>query len=117
MAKASRSCSVAYENMDYYDEYIYRMDTQEIKNLHQLEDYRVFNSKGGIERTLTQNYEQLEKNLTSNKVEQTWAEEEDVTLTLKRLVIVKQYAPETFRRIRLLNNVRDEHLWESLDPS
>ena len=44
-------------------------------------------------------------------------EVEEGTLNLKRRVIVKQYAPQTFKKIRSLNNIKDEHLLESLDPS
>jgi len=72
--------------------------------LNQLEDYRVYNSKGGIERTLTQNYAQIDRKMTITDYE--FDDEEDTgVLNLKRRVIVKQYAPETFKRIRSLNNI------------
>ena len=41
----------------------------------------------------------------------------DHTLNLKRTVIIRQYAPKVFRKIRLLNNIKDQDLIESLDPS
>jgi 1-phosphatidylinositol-4-phosphate 5-kinase len=39
------------------------------------------------------------------------------TLTLNRNVIVKQYAPKTFEKIRELSGVTKELLMDSLDPS
>ena len=39
------------------------------------------------------------------------------TLNLKRVVNVKQYAPETFKKIRELHNITDEDLMKSLDPA
>jgi hypothetical protein len=41
----------------------------------------------------------------------------DGTLNLKRKVIVKQYAPNTFREIRKLQNIKDEDMLKSLDPA
>lgn len=38
-------------------------------------------------------------------------------LNLNRLVIVKQFAPKVFHEIRKLNNVTDEDVIKSLDPS
>lgn len=39
------------------------------------------------------------------------------TLELKRSVIIKQYAPETFESIRKFHNISIETLTESLEPS
>ena len=39
------------------------------------------------------------------------------TLELKRTVLVKQYAPETFRFIRSTHNINDDDFFASLDPS
>ncbi len=38
-------------------------------------------------------------------------------MNLNRKVIVKSYAPKTFRRIRQMCKIEDEHVLESLEPS
>lgn len=39
LEKSQREESVAYSHMDYYDECLYKMKNQEIKNLDQLDDF------------------------------------------------------------------------------
>jgi len=39
------------------------------------------------------------------------------TLNLNRAVTIKQFAPNVFREIRRLNNISDEDLMNSLEPS
>ena len=38
-------------------------------------------------------------------------------LNLDRKVVIRMYAPETFKAIRALHNITDQHLIESLEPS
>ena len=80
-------------NQDFYDEFIYRMDKNEIRNLDQLNDYKVLTGKSSSIRRAT----------TKKTIEET----SKGVLLLDRKVIVKQYAPKTFKKIRDLSNVTD----------
>lgn len=89
-------------NLDYYDEFIYRMEKNEIKNLDQLNDFKVLSGKS--------------RSIRRSKTSQSDLDSAN-TLLLNRKVIVKQYAPKTFEKIRELSKVTTEDLINSLDPS
>ena len=89
-AQSINRASIGYQKIDNYDEKIFRMNNQILKNLDQLENSDV---------------------LLTEK------ENDDGILNLNRHVIVKQYAPKTFQSIRKLSGITDEAMIESLDPS
>ena len=88
--------------MDYYDEWIFKMANQELKNLNQLENSDVLlqRRRKSVSKYVG-NFSVNSLTAFNSSVETTIDDEEDNrmdgTLNLKRKVIVKQYAPNTFR--------------------
>lgn len=94
------------------------MNNQTIKNLNELDDFQVLVRTERASTVGTRNTQSLIRNATlSNTHEIEYNEEDFGTLNLNRRVIIKSYAPKTFRRIRELSKVSDEDLLNSLEPS
>ena len=89
--KRRHSTGIWNEDLDFYNEYIYRMNNQQVKNLNELDDYAVLSDNSSI----------LGAPITKKKTKIN----KDHTLNLKRTVIIRQYAPKTFQKIRFLNNI------------
>ena len=86
-AKSRSTSGVEYLGFDFYDEYIFRLKNNVVKNLDQLDDYAMLRRQSYQDET----YEQLATDSSDVKVK---------SITLKRKVIIKQYAPKTFKKIR-----------------
>lgn len=101
--KRRHSTGIWNEDLDFYNEHIYTMNNQQVKNLNELDDYAVLSDNSStIGAPITKNKTKIDK---------------DHTLNLNRTVIIRQYAPKTFQKIRFLNNIKDNDVFESLEPS
>lgn len=78
------------------------MEKQSLTNLNELDDSSVLLSQRSSRA-----------NAKKRKIEEVLITE----LTLKRKVIIKQYAPDTFSSIRSYHDITDQMLYESLEPS
>lgn len=67
-------------------------------------------------RSYSEAYKTQESSLTGEKGKEFYKEQFG-TMNLNRKVRIKQYAPNAFRRIRQLSNIKDEVMLQSLDPS
>lgn len=129
LEKSLRSASKEYQNtVDCDEEHIYRLDNQEFKNLHKLDNYKVLlsqgddkstkdNTKGSqYSRSYSQAFRSQASSLTGSQGREFYKENFS-TINLDRPVRIKQYAPAAFRRIRDLSGIGDDLMLDSLDPS
>lgn len=94
MENSTRVASQAYAKMDYYEEKIFMMRSQVLKNLHLLDNSHF----------LLNSFKDMNEDFMENQNERG-------TINIKRNVLVKQYAQETFKRIRLTHNISDEEFY------
>ena len=94
--------------LDFFDEKIMRMDNQVLKNLDQLEDSSILLERSSMKESNRSNSNSSSQRSTSFKnLDDLFKDELDVEgeLNLSRNVVIKQYAPKTFKAIRELDDI------------
>ena len=116
LKNSKRCASLNYQDIDRSVELIYRMNNQELKNLHKLDNYKILLDKSGsvnsglkpaFQRSYSEAYKSESKDFQGNKGREFYKENFG-TMNLNRKVIIKQYAPKTFKRIRQNAGIKDE---------